>query len=458
MTVLDFPPTNDPLCPPAYSDEALAQRYTRDYGKESRFCGDARKWLVFNGKIWEWDNRRRVFSWSRKVCLEAALECDGDTRTAKALASSKTVAAAVTMASSDQSMSVITTELDRDPWLLSTPGGVVDLQTGLLRTHDPSDLITKMAGAAPDKDMPTPLWLSFLDRIMAGDKELIAYLQRMCGYMLTGSTREDALFFLYGGGANGKSTFIDVLIAVLGDYQRCAAMEWFVASKTERHPTDMAGLCGARLATASETEQGRPWAEEKIKQLTGGDPITARFMRGDFFDYVPTFKLLFFGNHKPKIVNVDEAMRRRFNLIPFSVTIPVAERDKTLGDKLLLELPGILSWMIEGCLRWQSDGLDQPKAVKDATAAYLQSQDLIAAWIEDCTSVDYNRHEDTNDLYHSYSKWLERNGEAMVQLSNFKESLNRRPGLLAHRSMTGRGYKGLRLRPSYTYGEKECEP
>jgi putative DNA primase/helicase len=192
------------------------------------------------------------------------------------------------------------------------------------------------------------------------------------------------MFFLYGTGANGKSTFLNAITSAMGDYHRTAPIETFTSSPTDRHPTDLAGLRGARLVTAIETEQGRRWAESRIRTLTGGDPISARFMRQDFFEYMPQFKLVFAGNHKPGLRSVDEAIRRRFNLIPFTVTIPPRERDKKLGDKLQCELPGILAWILEGTAAWRRFGLCPPRVVTEATAAYLEAEDALAAWIEDC--------------------------------------------------------------------------
>jgi putative DNA primase/helicase len=199
--------------------------------------------------------------------------------------------------------------------------------------------------------------------------ELSAYLQRMAGYSLTGSTQEHALFFLYGLGANGKTTFLNTITACAGDYHRTAPIETFTTSSVDRHPTDLAGLRGARLVTAVETEEGCHWAEGRIKSLTGGDKISARLMRQDFFEYTPQFKLIIAGNHKPGLKSVDEAIRRRFNLIPFTVTIPPDERDGALPEKLKAELPGIMQWMINGCVDWQERTLAPPEVVATATAA-----------------------------------------------------------------------------------------
>ena len=242
---------------------------------------------------------------------------------------------------------------------MNTPGGIIDLRTGKIMDHDRSLGMTKIATATPVEDCPA--WHEFLATVTNNDAELQAYLCRVAGYCLTGITREHALFFLYGTGANGKSVFVNTVSTIVGDYATTAPIDMFMAATGERHPTDMAGLRGARLVAAVETEQGRRWAESKLKALTGGDKITARFMRQDFFEFVPQFKLVIAGNHKPAIRNIDEAMRRRFHMIPFTVTIPPAKRDKTLTDRLLAERDGILAWAVEGCLEWQRDGT-QPAA------------------------------------------------------------------------------------------------
>ena len=246
---------------------------------------------------------------------------------------------------------------------------------------------------------------------MAGDTELIGFLQRVAGYALTGSTVEHALFFLYGTGANGKGVLLNTLTGIFGDYATIAAMETFTASNSERHPTDLAMLRGARLVSAQETEEGRRWAEAKIKSLTGGDPISARFMRMDFFTYVPQFKLLIAGNHKPGLQGVDEAIRRRLNLVPFAVTIPPAERDLRLPEKLGAEWPAILRWAIDGCLEWRRRGLDQPQAVRAATDEYLADEDVFARWLGEFCQRTAWCHETTAELFASWRKYCEQTGE-----------------------------------------------
>ena len=249
------------------------------------------------------------------------------------------------LAKADRRIAATVNQWDPDPWQFNTPGGVIDLRNGECRSQNSADYITKISATASDPSQRIPHWRAFLLRVTGGDAKLISFLQRVAGYCLTGITREHALFFLYGTGANGKSTFLNAITGAIGDYCRIAPIETFTAASGERHPTDLAGLRGARLVTAIETEEGRRWAESKIKALTGGDKITARFMRQDFFEYTPQFKLLIAGNHKPGLRSVDEAIRRRLHLIPFTITIPAEERDPELSDKLKAEASAILNWM-----------------------------------------------------------------------------------------------------------------
>jgi putative DNA primase/helicase len=284
-----------------------------------------------------------------------------------------------------------------------------DLKTGIGRKPDPLDYITKKTACrvAPP-GTPHPLWSAFLDRVTDHDAELQAFLQRWCGYCCTGITTEHVFVFCYGTGANGKSTFVNTIRGILGDYAVIADMATFLDSKSERHPTDLAKLHGARLVVAIETEKGRRWSEAKIKALTGGDKITARFMRQDFFDFTPKFKLLISGNHKPRLSSVDEAIKRRLLLVPFIVQIPLAQRDKDLADKLKAEWPAILRWMMDGCLEWQRIGLAPPKSVLDATDDYFGEQDTLQQWLDECTT-DAGAFAITRlkELFASWKAWCE---------------------------------------------------
>jgi putative DNA primase/helicase len=430
--------------PPAFTDEALALGFAETHTGDLRYVAAWGRWLSFDGACWRLDETLLAFDRARKICRQAAAECNRP-KIAAALASAKTVAAVVTLAKADRRLAATVDQWDGDPWLLNTPAGVVDLRDGQCRPHRPNDYMTKLAGTSADASCPTPAWLQFLDRVTNGDRMLGAFLQRMAGYALTGLTREHAVFFCYGTGANGKTTFINAITRCIGDYHRTAPIETFTDSKNERHPTDLAGLRGARLVTAVETEEGRRWAESKIKALTGGDKVAARFMRQDYFEFTPQFKLLIAGNHKPGLRSVDEAIRRRFHLVPFSVTIPTAERDPTLPDRLKAEWPGVLHWIIQGCLDWQQRGLVVPTAVQDATAAYLEGEDALAAWIDECCERDLNAWESSTALFGSWKIWADRAGEYVGSQKRFVQALEAQ-GLASERHARARGYRGLHIR------------
>lgn len=443
----------DDLALPDYSDELLAQELAARANGGARYVPDWGRWMFFAGARWESDRILTSIRRSRKVCLDAAARIMADSRlnekqrTALAAATESTqkIYAVEKLSRSDVMIAAGTAFWDKDPWLLNTPAGTVELRTGKLREHRPADCITKCTRVSPGSNCAE--WLKFLDRVTGGDGDLAQYLQRVFGYALTGSTAEHALFLLYGTGANGKSTLLSVLLHILGDYSVTAPMETFTENHGERHPADLAMLMGARLVVAQETEEGRRWASSRIKALTGGDPISARFMRQDFFTYLPQFKLVLSGNHKPGLRNVDEAIRRRFNLIPFTETIPLQERDQALPDKLKAEGPGILAWLIEGCLAWQEMGLAQPDAVRTATDNYLSDEDVFATWIDEACERKADTFTRVGDLHQSYKRWATKSGERELGIKRFSQQLQERGFERAQRGDDrARGFGGLRLK------------
>jgi putative DNA primase/helicase len=263
---------------------------------------------------------------------------------------------------------------------------------------------------------------------------------------MTGHTGEHAFTFLFGTGANGKGTFINTIAGVMGDYAAVVPMDLLMASNNERHPTELAKLCGVRLAIAHETQQGRRWDEAKLKTLTGGDKLTARFMRQDFFDFVPTHKFMISGNHKPSLTGVDESIRRRLLLIPFTIQIPKEERDITLPAKLKAEWPAILRWMIEGCLEWRRDGLKVPAIVREASDAYFTEQDVLGQWLDECTTEDANAFTRTRDLFESWRKWTEeRNLQTGSERTLSETLVNRGYQKVQHPRTRQAGFRGLYL-------------
>lgn len=428
------------------TEDAIALLFAREHKDALRYCHETGAWFVWTGSHWRLEKTRLAFAWARRLCRKAAAGMDNK-KVAAALSKAATAGAVERFAQTDRAFAVTSEIWDADLHLLGTPDGVVDLRTGTLRPARREDYITKLAAVAPARSSDAPLWLRFLDEATQGDAMLQRFMRQVAGYALTGDISEHALFFIYGPGGNGKSVFLNTLTNILGDYAATAAMDTFTASQGDRHPTDLAMLRGARLVSVSETEEGRPWAESRIKQLTGGDKISARFMRQDFFTYTPQFKLLIVGNHKPVLRNVDEAARRRFNIIPF-VHKP-ASPDKRLEDKLRSEYPAILRWMIEGCLDWRENGLLRPESVKEATAAYFDEQDLFGQWIEECCEIGRASWETTARLFESWKNYADRNGEHAGSTKAFSANLAKREFIADRRTVFGstqRIFRGIAVK------------
>jgi len=434
------------------TEEAIALAYADRHRLELRYVAAWSRWLSYDGASWKLDDTLHAFDRARDICREVALECE-KSGTASTIASAKTVAAVVRLASADRRLAATVAQWDSNELLFNTgtvTAATYDLRTGIGRTPEPLDYITKKTGCdvAP-AGTPHPLWTAFLVRITGGDTELQQFLQRYVGYCCTGLTTEHTFVFAYGTGANGKSTFINTLAKIFGDYATVADMGTFIATRAERHPTDLAKLCGARLVVAQETQRGRHWDETKIKALTGGDRMTARFMRQDFFDFVPTFKLFIVGNHKPRLSSVDEAMRRRLLLVPFTVQIPPAERDPELPRKLGAEWPAILRWCIDGCLEWQRVGLAPPAIVRDATDAYFADHDTLQQWLDDCThdaaQAVFTR---TAALFSSWKLWCEDRNLKSGSANVLSEALADRGYKKGREGGTGqRGFCGIAIKP-----------
>ena len=418
------------------SEDRIASLFSEQYQDTLKFCHSAGKWYFWNGDIWEQKTAKYAQSLIRVFVRHLTGGRKEYCRAAK-------FAAVEQLLKESAEHSVQATYWDKDPYLLGAHKYTIDLKDGTFLRPDPAHALTKTTRVSLLAGPPTT-WLQFLNDATKGDQELIRYIQQICGYALTGSTKEQALFFIYGPGGNGKSVFLNTISGILGDYARAASMETFTVSKHDRHPTEIAMLQGKRLVTASETEEGKAWAEARIKQLTGSEPVPARYMKQDFFEFVPQFKLIIVGNHAPQLRSVDDAIRRRFNILPFIHKPTKPDRD--LEAKLRHEWPEILNWMVEGCLDWQANGLVRPAVVAEATDTYFEEQDLFSQWLEDCCECENGYREQTNVLFRNWSHYAERSGEQIGTLKTFCDAL-KRYGFESRKSGGIRWRVGLQLRP-----------
>ena len=324
--------------------------------------------------------------------------------------------------------------------------GTLDLRTGTLRPHDRADLITKCTGV-DYQAWACPRWTAFLERVIP-DEAVRGYVRRAVGYALTGSTRESCVFFLYGGGKNGKSVFTGILEHLLADYWTKTRAETIMQKRDQGIPNDIAALRGLRLCTVSEVNEGQRLNEALIKDLTGGDTLSARLLYGEFFNFKPQFKLWLYGNHKPKVRGTDEGIWRRMRLIPFTVTITEEEKDAELPAKLRAELPGILDWAVQGCTEWQQIGLQEPQQVREATEEYRQEMDNVARFLSDrCTDTPDDRgncEAPAHPLYRSYDTWCKAANEHACAERTFSEVLTKK-GFAKKRTNRGMQYSGIRL-------------
>lgn len=401
------------------SDAGNAERFHAMHGSNVRHVAESEQWLLWTGTRWQPDTDgaiTRAFVDTMRAFAKQAADIR-EPQTAQAVAkfalrstNRGEVNAALAMAQSIQGMTVAVADLDADPWLVGTPNGVIDLRTGEAITPERGQLITKSIGAAYDPAATCPRWEAFIADVTGGDTELAAYLQAAVGYTLTGTTREQCLFFLHGGGQNGKGVFSETAKRLIGDYGQTAPETLFTRDRNSSATNDVARLAGCRLAIAAELDEGAAFAESRIKALTGGDTITARFLHREFFDFPPTHKFWISGNHKPTVRGTDTGIWRRLRLVPFTVRIPDERKDPALAEKLVSELPGILNWALAGCLRWQRHGLEAPECVRRATESYRAEEDIIGQFLTDCTTADETERVLQSSLFESYQAWAEKQG------------------------------------------------
>jgi putative DNA primase/helicase len=405
-----------------HTDLGNAERVVHQHVDELRYVSDTGQWFTWDGSRWAMDHDRagvklQVIGTIRSMYRAAGdPECSEDRKALAAWAmaseSRPRIEAAVSLAEVQPQLRVSVSDLDPDPMVLGVRNGVIDLRTGGLREPSPPDLITQQANVDYDPTAECPLWLSTLKRIQP-DPQMRAFLQRCIGYALTGFTREQVMFLIYGRGANGKSLVVETLSALLGGYAQKAPSDLLLARASGSDlSNDVARLRGARFVTAVETDEGRRLAEARVKELTGGDTVTARFLHREFFQFRPVCKVFLVTNHRPRIAGTDDGIWRRLVMLPFTQYIGPDERDMELGDKLLAELPGILAWAVRGCLDWQRQGLNPPAGVLSASGEYRAEQDVIGAFLDECCVVREGVSVGSSALYTEYQSWCEENGHS----------------------------------------------
>ena len=431
------------------SEDSLSEQLVSENVNRLLYVPDWSKWLINNGRVWQIDNTLQIMTMTRQICRKAAQEVEAasdNSSMAKKLTSKQTVAAVEYLARADSRIAVTPDIFDQDVDIINTPDGVWNLKTAKLRDQKPQDYCMKITSCGASGECPT--WHKFLNDVTNGDIAMKRYLQQIAGYILTGHVSEHALFFIYGPGRNGKSVFLNILSFIMGDYAKTASMETLAESRYQRHETELAMLQSARLVTAQETEGSRNFNESRIKTMTGGDPITARYMRKDYFTFQPQFKLTIAGNHKPGLKNVDEAIKSRIHLIPFTVTIPPEKRDKNLESKLKQEQAGILSWAIYGAKDWYENGLQIPESVKAASEEYMGEEDAVQRWLDERCDIRSGGFERKSDLYADWKGWCEVNGEyAGTQMQLIRQLKTKHPKLVEDKCTSTRrtGLQGIKI-------------
>jgi len=399
------------------TDLGNAERFIDTYRGVVLWCPARKTWLVWDGARWVWDERGVVRKLAHKVARSIYKDAAHEPDEAKQREIAKFARTAQNEArigamlnEAKPYLAVSMDELDQDPWLINCQNGTLDLRTGKLRPHEPADRITKLVSEDYDANAPCPRFKQFLKETLV-DEAVISFVKRYSGYTLTGITRERLLAILYGFGKNGKTTLVELLRDVIGDYATNTDTETLLMKRYQGVGNDVAALKGARFVSAAEVEQGRRLAESKVKQLTGRDTVTARFLFGEPFNFTPEFKLWLSTNNKPVIQGTDDAIWDRIRLIPFTQRFDGERQDPKLPEKLRGEMAGVLAWMVEGCLEWQEHGLGEPESVRQATEQYRAEMDTLAAFLdEECVVAAGNRIL-AERLYQSYAMWCDKSGE-----------------------------------------------
>ncbi|WP_419962159.1 phage/plasmid primase, P4 family [Psychrobacillus sp. BM2] len=397
-----------------------AERIANEYGHIIRYVGDM-GWMIWDGKRWKFDNKKQIERIANKVLRELEKSEDEFERKWARSCGKRNIR----MNSIKDLMPLVPAEreeFDQHKYLLNVENGTIDLKKGKLQPHNRDLRITQMASVEFNENAKCPTWITFLDQIFQGDKELTEYMQRVIGYSLTGDISEQSMYFLVGGGSNGKSTFINTIKKIMGDYGSQTNSDTFIKKKNDGANNDIARLSSARFVSAVESEEGEKLQESLVKTITGGEPITARFLRQEFFEFIPEFKVFFTTNHKPIIGGLDDGIWRRIKIIPFTLSLKPHERDKKLEEKLSLEMPGILNWAIEGCLKWHHNGLQEPKVVAKATGQYKEDMDILDPFLSECCYLDKGNEKikiEAKELYKVYDSFCYKSGERVLGNRSF---------------------------------------
>jgi len=430
ITAGDFRPT----------DLWNSENFFKRYEGQLLYCKKWNGWLVYQQGKWQEDDRNKTQELAKKVIMgyyrEASEIIDDKERRrlvdqARRSESQRAIRAMTELANS--AMAIVPDDFDQDIYIFNLESGTLDLKNIQFKEHKAEDMLTKIAGVSYNPEAGCPKWLDFLNKIFEGNEDLIDYLQASLGYSLTGNIGEQCLYILYGIGFNGKSTFINTIQEIWGDYAISTPFDTFLSKRGEHIPNDIARMRGARFVTAIEAGEGRGFNEELLKRLTGRDKVTARFLRQEFFDFYPTCKLWLATNHKPTVKEFSPAYWGRIRLIPFKLIIPEEERIRHYENILLEEREGIFNWILKGYQRWREEGLKVPEEIKEATAQYRDQMDVMAEFIEDRCIENRLAQATTKKLYGAYKDWCEENKERDIN----KRAFGRR--------LEERGYKSLRI-------------
>jgi putative DNA primase/helicase len=440
------------------TDAGNAELFAHLNSSVLRYDHRRKKWLRWAGHTWVIDQDKYVYRLAKDAArnrLQAASQIEGDDERRAAVRwaldseQTRSITACLAQAAATADLADTGENWNSNPYLFAVKNGIVDLRTGQLRAGRQSDRITLKSAVEFNAAASCTRWKQFLAEVFGGDEELIGYVQRAVGYCLTGDTSEQILFLAHGDGSNGKTTLLNVLGHLTGDYSHNLPFSSFEIKSRTAIPNDVAAIVGKRFVTSVETGEAQRLNEARIKALTGGDPISARYLNAEFFTFRPVAKFWLAFNHKPQVRDDSFGFWRRIHYLPFTQTFDGASKDPHLEQKLLAEISGILNWAIAGCLKWQEEGLQMPASMKAATKQYQDESDVLVEFYEDCCVLEPGAWESTQNLFNSYSVWTKEHAEKHpFERSAFTTRLSKVPGLSPKKAGKDgtRGWEGIRLK------------